>query len=47
MLDDKDQHSISMAGSKYSWSDFDNDAKAMDMNRSQFFQYLYTYLQNI
>jgi len=26
---------------KYNWDDFDKDAKNFDMNRSQFFQFLY------
>lgn len=38
----EDHHSISMAGSKYSWEDVDKDARKTSMNRSQFFQHLYT-----
>lgn len=34
-------HSISMSGGKYTWDDFDKDAKRANMNRSQFVQYLY------
>lgn len=40
-MEEKDSHSISMAACKYSWNDFDIDAKNQHMNRSQFFQYLY------
>jgi len=37
----RDCHTISMAGSRYGWEDFDNDARKNNMNRSQFFQHLY------
>ena len=37
----KDYHSISMAGCKYDWVDFDLDASQHNMNRSQFMQHLY------
>lgn len=37
-----DGRSISLAGCKYSWDDFDVDAKKLGFTRSQFFQYLYT-----
>jgi hypothetical protein len=36
-----EHHSISMAGCKYKWNDVDQDAKDMNMNRSQFIQHLY------
>lgn len=36
-----EHHSISMAGCKYKWHDIDNDAKELNMNRSQFIQHLY------
>ena len=41
-MDDLTSRSICLSG-RYSWDDFDRDAKEMDMNRSQFFQFLYNY----
>ena len=35
-------HSISMAGCKHTWDEFDKDAKKLGMNRSELVQYLYT-----
>jgi len=41
MSDEKGTHTLSMAGSRYGWSDFDNDASKLNKTRSGFLQFLY------
>lgn len=37
----QDIKTISFEGCKYNWDDVDNDATRLNMNRSQFLQFLY------
>lgn len=41
MSNEKEGHTVSMSGGKYSWSDFDKDASLLNKTRSGFLQYLY------